>query len=227
MGKKIIGSIGVLVGLGLATFFLYLVLFPQGNHRLAASDPAATQQDAVSPPSEASRESASKSADSPAAPEPMTLPAPEAATAPEGAPGPEAPAAQEEVPEGEAAQAEKAAPASADPLVLAARAPAAGAPVVESAPQPPEPEIAPLSPLEPTEKHGLLAGRYRGFASAKKRMEKIKKQDLPAFVRPKGRFYEVWAGPFATPEEADQARKSLKAVKISAKMGKLVIPVPK
>ena len=209
MGKKIIGSIGILVGLGLATFFAYQVLFPQGNHRIAASDPAATQQGAVPPTSEASQESASTPADPTAAPEPVTLPAPEAAPAPEGAP------------------ATQAAPASADPLVLAARAPAAGAPVAESAPRPPEPEIAPLSPLEPTEKQGLLAGRYRGFASAKKRMEKIKEQDLPAFVRPKGRFYEVWAGPFATPEEADQARKSLKAVKISAKKGKLIIPVPK
>ncbi|MFW6126793.1 MAG: SPOR domain-containing protein [Thermodesulfobacteriota bacterium] len=215
MGKKIIGSIGILIGLGLATFFVYQVLFPQGNHRISASDPAATQQGAVPPTSEASQESASTPADSTAAPEPVTLPAPEAATAPEGAPG------------SEAAPAAQAAPASADPLVLAARAPAAGAPVAESAPRPPEPEIAPLSPLEPTEKQGLLAGRYRGFASAKKRMEKIKEQDLPAFVRPKGRFYEVWAGPFATPEEADQARKSLKAVKISAKKGKLIIPVPK
>ncbi|MFW6122751.1 MAG: SPOR domain-containing protein, partial [Thermodesulfobacteriota bacterium] len=90
-----------------------------------------------------------------------------------------------------------------------------------------EPETASLGPLEPREEHGLLAGRYRGFTSAKKRMEKIKAQDLPAFVRSKGRFYEVWAGPFATTEEAQQARKSLNAVKISAKMGKLTIPVPK
>ena len=59
-------------------------------------------------------------------------------------------------------------------------------------------------------------------------MEKIKQQDMPAFIRKKGKYYELWAGPFSTSEEAEQGRKTLKkALKISPKMRKLEIPVPK
>lgn len=215
MSKQIIGTIVILVGLGLATFFVYQVYFPQGDLQPSAADPAAEQQAAVQPATESPPEPGSPPADPAGATDPVTSPAE--------------------------------APAATDPIALAAKAPMAGAPVpqapvagapatgaqvpeapaAESATPPTEPETAALGPLEPREEHGLLAGRYRGFTSAKKRLEKIKEQDLPAFVRPKGRFYEVWAGPFATTDEAQQARKSLKAVKISAKLGKLVIPVPK
>jgi len=230
MSKQIIGSIVILVGLGLATFFVYQVYFPPGDLQTSAADPAAEQQAAVQPATESPPQPESTAADPAGATAPVTPPAPQAASAEAVAPDP--------------------APASSDPIALAAKAPMAGAPVppgpgaptagaptagarvpeaqaAASSPPPAEPETAALSPLEPREEHGLLAGRYRGFTSAKKRLEKIKEQDLPAFVRPKGRFYEVWAGPFATTDEAQQARKSLKAVKISAKMGKLVIPVPK
>lgn len=211
MSKQIIGSIVILVGLGLATFFAYQAFFPPGDLQTSAADPAAEQQAAVQPATEPPPQPGSPSADPAGATDPVTPPADPPATDP--------------------------APASSDPIALAAKAPMAGASAAgarvpeaqaaEAAPPPTEPETASLGPLEPREEHGLLAGRYRGFTSAKKRMEKIKEQELPAFVRPKGRFYEVWAGPFATPEEAQQARKSLKALKISAKMGKLVIPVPK
>ncbi len=223
MSKQIIGSIVILVGLGLATFFAYQAFFPPGDLQTTAADPAAEQQAAVQPATESSPEPGSPPAESAGAPEPVMPPAPEAA------PG--------KAPTTEAASATEPAPASSDPVALAAKAPMAGAPAAgaqvpeaqaaEPATPPTDPETAALGPLEPREEHGLLAGRYRGFTSAKKRLEKIKAQDLPAFVRPKGRFYEVWAGPFATTEEAQQARKSLKAVKISAKLGKLVIPVPK
>ena len=211
MSKQIIGSIVILVGLGLATFFAYQAFFPPGDLQTSAADPAAEQQAEVQPATESPPQLGSPSADPAGATDPVTPPADPPATDP--------------------------ASASSDPIALAAKAPMAGAPTAgaripeaqaaEAAPPPTEPQTAFLGPLEPREEHGLLAGRYRGFTSAKKRMEKIKEQELPAFVRPKGRFYEVWAGPFATPEEAQQARKSLKAVKISAKMGKLVIPVPK
>jgi cell division septation protein DedD len=209
MTRKIIGGIGVLVGLGLATFFVYLVFFPQGDNRTSAPNPGELRQVAVRPMSESS-------------PDPKIQP------------GSAPPQAQDPA----TARPTESAPATSDYVALAAKAPAAGAPV-SGAPKsgdpvaastPPALEIdkALQSPLEPTEKQGLLAGRYRTFASAKKRMEKIKAQGIPAFIRQEGKFYEVWAGPFATPEAAAQARKSLKAeLKISAKPRKLIIPVPK
>jgi cell division septation protein DedD len=98
------------------------------------------------------------------------------------------------------------------------------------APEPPsaEEEIPPLPAPEPTEKDGLLVRKFRCYKDAAKLLEKIKKQEIPAFIRKNGRHYEVWAGPFSEPQEAEQARKSLRAaLKISPKKGKVEIPVPK
>jgi cell division septation protein DedD len=202
MTKKIIGSIGILVGLGLATFLVYTALFPEGDLRPSPSDPAVQSQAAGQPQSKSPSEAATSQPESAASRDPANAPSTASA------------------------------PAPSDPIALAAKAPAAGAPAHAAPAAKPTPPAAKIekelrTPLEPTEEHGLLAGRYRGYASANKRMEKIKKQGLPAFVRPQGKYYEVWAGPFATPAEAEQARKSLKAVRICAKKGKLTIPVPK
>mgnify|MGYP005843547445 FL=1 len=117
-------------------------------------------------------------------------------------------------------------PEKAPPQVESGARPYAG-PAPKPTGPPPEGKVAPQASLEPTEEHGLLAGRYRSFESAKKRLEKIKEQGLPAFIRKKGEYYEVWAGPFARPEEAEKAQKTLKAMRISAKKEKLIIPVPK
>ncbi len=211
MTKKIIGSIGILVGLGLATFLVYTALFPEGDSKTSPSDPAVQSQAAVQPQSESPSEATTSQPESAASQDPATPPA-------------------------------ASAPAASDPIALAAKGPAAGAPaskaLASKASALGDPAAAPTSPaakieqelqtpLEPTKEYGLLAGRYRGYGSANKRMEKIKEQDLPAFVRPKGKYYEVWSGPFVTAEEAEQARKSLRGVKIYAKTRTLTIPVPK
>jgi cell division septation protein DedD len=188
MTKKIIGSISILVGLGLATFILYFFVFQERDIQPPAPTPAEQPEVAVRPEPEAPPK--------PATPEPEPAVPPEPAT-----------------------------PAPPEPEAVA---PPEVAPTPTPTPLPAEEEVAPLTPLEPTEKHGLLAGRFRTYTSANKRMEKIKEQDIPALIRKEGKFYEVWAGPFETPEEAEQAQKSLRAaLKISLKKGKLAIPVPK
>jgi cell division septation protein DedD len=182
MDKKIIGSIGLVVGLGLAGLFLYVFLFQNGDSQPPAPSPPEQPQVAVRP------------APVPAVP-------PETAT----------PASREPV-----------------PPVPTPSAPPAVVPV--PAPEPPtaEEKIPPLPALEPTEKDGLLVRKFRRYEDAAKLLEKIKKQEIPAFIRREGKHYEVWAGPFSTPQEAEQARKSLRAaLKISAQKGKLEIPVPK
>lgn len=179
MTKKIIGSIGLVVGLAVATFFLLHFLFQDKDAQRPAPDPKEQRQVAASP--------------TPAIPQKPASPAPEPAVPPETVtPQPSAPAP----------------------------------PAAETTPAEHTPASQP--PLEPVEEHGLLAGKYRNYEKAKKRMEKIKKQNIPAFIRQEGKYYEVWAGPFNTPKEAEQARKTLKkALKISPKKRKLEIPVPK
>lgn len=179
MTKKIIGSIGLVVGLAVVTFFLLQFLFQDKDSRGPIPDSEKQPQVAVRPTPEI----------------------PQKPTSPE--PGPAVP-----------------------PEPVTPTPPATAPPAVEPAPS--EQVPAHQTPLEPKEEHGLLAGKYRSYERAKKIMEKIKKQDIPAFVRKEGKYYEVWAGPFSTPEEAGQARKTLKkALKISPKERKLEIPVPK
>jgi len=171
--KKIIGSIGILAGLGLAAVLVYVFVLQDLDSRPPAPAPGEEAQVAVRPEPGASTKQRSSD------PGPVVFPKPAASK-----------------------------PAPAIP--------------------PPTGKKLDLPPLEPTKEPGLLAGQFRTFESAKKRMEKIKKQGFPAFIRQEGKFYEVWAGPFATPEEAEKAEKSLKlALKISPKKRTLEIPVPK
>lgn len=124
------------------------------------------------------------------------------------------------------------------PVVPAATEPpgeapaAAPAPPVATvpAPEPPpqEKKVAPAPPAQPQKEHGLLVGKYRTYSEAKRRMTRITKQKIPAFTRKQGKYYEVWAGPFASPQEAARAQKSLKAaMKIAAQQKKIAVPVPK
>jgi cell division protein FtsN len=101
-------------------------------------------------------------------------------------------------------------------------------PVTKPEPAPPAPKEAKLPPLEPKEGYGLLAGSYRKYPDAAKMMEKLKKEGQPAVIRKEKGRYQVWVGPFSTPQEAEAAAKALKGkVKIPSKIHKLVIPVPK
>lgn len=113
----------------------------------------------------------------------------------------------------------------------AAPAPAPAPPVAAvPAPEPPPQtkEMAPPPPARPQKAHGLLVGKYRTYSEAKTRMTRITKQKIPAFTRKQGKYYEVWAGPFASPQEAARAQKSLKAaMKIAAQQKKIAVPVPK
>jgi cell division protein FtsN len=89
------------------------------------------------------------------------------------------------------------------------------------------PESA-LAPLEPVEKYGLKAGSYRKYRDAGKKLHGLKKQGQPAFIRKEKGKYQVWVGPFETGPEAEAAAKSLRPkFKISAKVQKVVMPVPK
>lgn len=98
-------------------------------------------------------------------------------------------------------------------------------------PAPPEPKPPAASPLAPEEHYGLLVGRYRTYKEAGKVMEKVQKEGKPAFIRHDGgqhRPYAVWAGPFPNQEQSKVAAKAIKAkMKVSPKLEKLQIPVPK
>ncbi|MBI4795785.1 MAG: SPOR domain-containing protein [Deltaproteobacteria bacterium] len=110
--------------------------------------------------------------------------------------------------------------------------PQPGAPPEKSLTKPeaasPAPEKTLLPPLEPKKESGLLAGSYRRYADAAKMMEKLKKQGQPAFIRREKGKYQVWVGPFSTPEEAQAAAKALKGkAKIPSKIHQIETPVPK
>ncbi len=116
-----------------------------------------------------------------------------------------------------------------------APAPVQPAPPVEAPPKPevspPAAQVTPSPPLEPEEYYGLLVRRYRTYKEASRVMEKLKKEGKPAFVRHDGRKrkpYEVWVGPFPKEQEAQLAAKSIrKKLKVSPKLEKLQLPVPK
>lgn len=193
MARKIIGSIGILVGLGLATFFLYALFSNDKDSRAPSPGPSDKPQVAVQPAPEPSQ--------------PPGIPAP----------GPAVPSQ----PQGSGSLEPR------PPLSESALPPAVATVPTPTPPQA-EQKITAQAPLEPKQEHGLLAGRYRSYQSAQKLLEKIKQKDIPALIRKKGKYYEVWAGPFPTVEEAEQAKKSLKVtLKISPKKGTLEIPVPK
>jgi cell division septation protein DedD len=169
MNKKILGSLGIVVGLGIIGFLLYHFLYkPDMLKPPVTGQPKPTQ---VAVP--------------PAPPEPV--------------------------------------PPASGPAV-----PPALSPVPPPGPSPAEKKMAPLAPLEPKEEQGLLAGKFRRYADAKRLLAKIQKQKIPAFIRKEGENYQVWAGPFKTPQEAERAKKTLKTTsKISSQMEKYEEPVPK
>jgi cell division septation protein DedD len=179
--KAILGTIGLLVGLGIAIYFLYY-----GNP--------------VKPPS-------------PKPPEQTQVavrPAPDSSQKP-GVPATQPPATTEPTP--------PAAGPAAPPAVV---------PVPTPEPSPAEKQMAPLPPLEPKKEQGLVVGKYRRYKDAQRLLDKIKKKNLPGFIRKEGKYYKVWAGPFTTPQEAEHARKSLKTTfKISPQKREYEVPVPK
>ncbi len=91
-----------------------------------------------------------------------------------------------------------------------------------------EKKAVPLPTLEPQKESGLVVGKFRRYKDAQRRLDNIKKKNLPGFIRKEGKYYKVWVGPFATPQEAEQARKKLKtALKISSQKRDISVPVPK
>jgi len=96
---------------------------------------------------------------------------------------------------------------------------------------PPAPKVTVFPPEKEKEHYGILVGRYRTYRSAEKMLERLKKKGIPGFIRRDARQrrpYEVWAGPFLDPGEAEAAEKSLRAMlKRGLKIEKIPIPVPK
>jgi cell division protein FtsN len=185
MSKKILGSIGIVVGLAIAILVAYHFLSPQGFVKTPSPSPPEQTQVAVQPTPDVTKKSE--------------------------APGPQPPTVPEPTP-----------PASGP------TAPPAVVPVPTPEPPPVEKQIAPSPPLEPKKEHGLVVGKFRRYKDAQRLLDKIKKKNLPAFIRKEGRYYKVWAGPFTTPQEAEHARKSLRtALKISPQKRDFEVPVPK
>jgi len=181
MIKAILGGIGILVGLGLALYFLS----QDKPEKAPPAKPPEQTQVAVQPTPDATKKSEAPAPQSPIVPEP-TPPAS----------GPAAP-----------------------PAVV---------PVPTPEPAPVEKQIAPSPPLEPQKEHGLVVGKFRRYKDAQRLLDKIKKKNLPGFIRKEGKYYKVWAGPFTTPQEAEHARKSLRtALKISPQKRDYEVPVPK
>lgn len=208
MMKKIFGSLALVVGFGFALVFLYYVWFYEGDSRPPKPSPPAkpeivprTAPEFAAKPAPPEPQAEAPSEPSKPAPPPASPPAP-----------PETPAAPPEV-----------TPAPA-PKAPPAEAPAAKVPPAKVAP--PEEEV--VTTKEPKEGYGLLAGRFRSYRTAQRLLEKIKKQELPGFIRPKGKYYEVWVGPFTSSQEAKKHQKALRgSLKISARMRKFAVPVPK
>ena len=181
MIRAILGTLGILVALGLAVYFLS----QNKPGKEPAPKPPAQTQVAVQP-------------------------APETGQKPD-APAPQPPAANQP------------APPAAGPV-----APQAVAPSPSPAPPQVEKKMAPLPTLEPKKEQGLVVGKYRRYKDAQRLLDKIKKKNLPGFIRKEGKHYKVWVGPFATPREAERARKNLRtALKISPQKRDYEVPVPK
>jgi len=194
----------LLVAVIIILFLLLYLYYPTGVPELGPKKPGEPPKKAVSVP-EVQEKPGEKPAPAPApAPPPTAAPAP----TPQAAP---APAPQEK-------------PQPAPPLP-------GGPPEKPSTkpePAPPEPPKTELPPLKPQKEFGLLAGSYRQYRGASKRLEKIKKEGQEAFIRRHRGRYQVWVGPFSTPDEAKAAAKALrKKIRISAKIHPLVTPVPK
>jgi hypothetical protein len=176
MIRAILGTLGILVAVGLAVYFF--------SHGKPGKEPASPAQTQVAVPATGQK---------PGAPAPQ-LPAANRATSPATGPA---------------------------PLPTVVPVPAPGPPQVEK-------KIAPLPTLEPKKKPGLVVGKFRHYKDAQRLLDKIKKKHLPGFIRKEGKNYEVWVGPFATPQEAERAGKSLKTtLKLSSQQREYEVPVPK
>jgi cell division septation protein DedD len=190
MSKKILGSIGIVVGLAVAVLVAYHFLSPHGLFKTHTPSPPAQPQAAAHQPTPDTNQKAETPATQPPAP---------AATPAEpkpSAPGPAVPPAVAPGPTPEPPSAEK--------------------------------KVAPLPTLEPKKEHGLVVGKFRRYKDAQRLLDKIKKKNLPGFIRKEGKYYKVWVGPFATPQEAEHARKKLRAaLKISPQKREFEMPVPK
>jgi cell division septation protein DedD len=155
----------------------------------------------------------------PTGPGPVTAPAPTPAPTPAVKPPPAPPAPEAGAPKGPPAA------LPSEQKVL----PKEVAPSPEVSPTAPKVTVFP--PEKEKEHYGILVGRYRKYRSAAKRLERLKKKEIPGFIRRdarKRRPYEVWAGPFSDPGEAEAAKKSLRAMlKKTLKIEKIEIPVPK
>jgi hypothetical protein len=181
MIKAILGTMGILVGLGLAIYFL----FTSNTGKTPAPKPPAQTQVAVQP-------------------------APETGQKP-GTPVPQPSAANRPAP-----------PASGP------AAPPAIVPVPTTEPPQLEKKITPLPTLVPKKEHGLVVGKFRRYKDAQKLLDKIKKKHLPGFIRKEGKYYQVWVGPFKTPQETEHAGKSLRTtLKLSPQKREYEVPVPK
>ncbi|MEW6388145.1 MAG: SPOR domain-containing protein [Thermodesulfobacteriota bacterium] len=90
------------------------------------------------------------------------------------------------------------------------------------------PKEAAPPPPEEVEKYGFLAASYRRYRDAGKRLQKLREQGQPGFIRKEKGRYQVWVGPFDTSPEAEAAAKALrKKFKVSPKIQKVIIPPPK
>jgi rare lipoprotein A len=185
MIKAILGTLCILVGLGLAIYF-----FSHGKP-------------ATAPPAKPPEQTQAAAPQNPPATPKTEAPVPQPSTVPEPTPpasGPAAPPAVVPVPTPETPPVEK----------------------------PAEKQVAPSPTLEPKKEHGLVVGKFRRYRDAQRLLDKIKKKNLPGFIRKEGKYYKVWAGPFATPQEAERARKSLRtSFKISPQKREYEEPVPK
>ena len=120
------------------------------------------------------------------------------------------------------------APAAPAPQAQPQPTPPPEKPVTKPEPAPPTPPETALPPLEPKEAYGVLAGSYRNYVDALKLLEKLQKQGKEVFIRRDKDKYQVWVGPFHTSKEAAETAKSLQGkTKISPKIEKIIIPVPK
>jgi len=114
------------------------------------------------------------------------------------------------------------------PPVTGPATPPAVAPLPAPAPPAAEKPVVAPPPVETKQEPALLVRKFRRYADAKRMLAKVQKQRLPAFVRKEGKYYKVWAGPFPTSREAEQARRNLQAaLKISSRQGRVQVQVPK
>jgi cell division septation protein DedD len=107
--------------------------------------------------------------------------------------------------------------------------PSAGATV--PTPQSEEAKITHFPPEKPSEHFAIPLARFHKYRSAEKILGKMKKRGIPGFIRrdpSHRRPYQLWAGPFTDPKEAEAARKKLRALfRKVPEIEKLELPVPK